>query len=165
MKKRHEYEIWYLYDRSPEIWLWSCCEHDSSNVLPIWNEIYAAPYRIWTITSFALAVLDMIPIFTHFNYLFYFTFWYFLISIKCVWLCRFGRPVCSQYLKSNMTFIVRRKTLNILVSISAQIEWSTEWERDGVSEKYRGNTSTTVQRYQYHYWNIYTNIETLIPIF
>ena len=82
------------------------------------------------ITSFAPAVLDMIPIFTHFKNLFYilvfpvlvfpvlvFPDFYQMSMIVQVW-----QVTAPPYLKSNMTFIVRWKTLNILVSICAQIE-------------------------------------------
>ena len=119
-----------------------------------WNICFPTQDLLW----FAFAVLDMISyLFAHFKPFDFkeplqknwFTFWYCQIPIKRLWLWRFGRPRSSQYLKSNMTFIVRRKTLNILVSISAQIEWSTEWGRGRerireISRKHFDDSSDTL---------------------
>ena len=59
------------------------------------------------------------------------------------------------YLKSNMTFIVSLENFEHIgfhLRSNRVINWMGE--RGNVSEKYRGNTSTTVRRHQYQYWDI-----------
>ena len=69
------------------------------------------------------------------------------------------------YLKSNMTFIVSTENFEHIgfhLRSNRVINWMGE--RGNVSEKYRGNTSTTVRRHQYQYWDIDIDMKSNIDI-
>ena len=139
--------------------IWLCCDHDSSNVSLLWNEIYTATQENW-LWHTKLHRLNAVWKFSEESWRFCTLFKTFTsqISIKCLWLCRFGRSQSPLIWNLIWLLLFPRKTLNILVSICAQIEWSTEWGREGT---YQRNIEETLRR---QFGDININIEILLLI-